>query len=50
MMRRLFWPLSWLLLLEGFFLNLPLGWMVTAAAIAVFGYLVCERSGSPRPE
>ena len=42
MMRRLFWPLSWLLLLEGFFLNLPLGWMVTAAAIAVFGYLVCE--------
>ena len=42
MMRRLFWPLSWLLLSEGFFLNLPLGWMVTAAAIAVFGYLVWE--------
>jgi hypothetical protein len=42
MMRRLFWPLWWLLLLEGFFLNLPLGWMVTAPAIALFGYLVCE--------
>ena len=42
MMRRLFWPLSWVLLLEGFFLNLPLGWMVAAAAIASFGYLACE--------
>ena len=42
MMGRLFWPLSGLLLLEGFFLNLPLGWMVAAAAIALFGYLVCE--------
>ena len=42
MMRRLFWPLSWLLLLEGFFLDVPLGWMVAAAAIALFGYLVCE--------
>ena len=42
MMRRLFWPLWWLLLLEGFFLNLSLGWMVAAAAIALFGYLACE--------
>ena len=42
MMRRLFWPLSWVLLLEGFFLNLPLGWMVATAAIASFGYLACE--------
>jgi len=39
---RLFWPLSGVLLLEGFFLNLSLGWMVAAAAIALFGYLVCE--------
>ena len=31
MMRRLFWPLSWVLLLEGFFLNLPLGWMVASS-------------------
>jgi hypothetical protein len=30
------------LLLEGFFLNLSLGWMVVAAAIALFGYLACE--------
>jgi hypothetical protein len=42
MMRRLFWPLLGVLLLEGFFLNLPLGWMVAATAIALFGYLVCE--------
>ena len=42
MMRRLFWPLLSLLLLEGFFLNLSLGWMVAAAAIAFFGYLACE--------
>jgi hypothetical protein len=42
MMRRLFWPLLGLLLLEGFFLNLSLGWMVAAAAIALFGYLACE--------
>ena len=39
---RLFWPLSGVLLLEGFFLNLSLGWMVAAAAIALFGYLACE--------
>ena len=42
MMCRLFWPLSGVLLLEGFFLNLPLRWMVAAAAIALFGYLACE--------
>ena len=42
MMRRLFWPLLGVLLLEGFFLNLSLGWMVAAAAIALFGYLACE--------
>ena len=42
MMCRLFWPLSGVLLLEGFFLNLSLGWMVAAAAIALFGYLACE--------
>jgi hypothetical protein len=42
MVRRLFWPLLWVLLLEGFFLNLSLGWMVAAAAIALFGYLACE--------
>jgi hypothetical protein len=42
MMCRLFWPLSWVLVLEGYFLNLPLGWMVAAAAIASFGYLVYE--------
>ena len=42
MMRRLFWPLLGLLLLEGFFLNLSLGWMVAASAIALFGYLACE--------
>ena len=41
-MRRLFWPLSSVLLLEGFFLNLPVGWMVAAAAIASFGYLAYE--------
>jgi hypothetical protein len=45
MMYRLFWPLlSWVLLLEGFFLNRPLGWMVAAAAIALFGYLACEEA------
>jgi|KBSSwiStaDraftv2_1062776.scaffolds.fasta_scaffold2068911_2 hypothetical protein len=38
----LFWPLSVVLLLEGLFLNRPLGWMVAAAAIALFGYLACE--------
>ena len=42
MMRRLFWPLSGVLLLEGFFLNLSLEWMVAAAAIALFGYLACD--------
>ena len=42
MMRRLFWPLSGVLLLEGFFLNLSLEWMVAAAAIALLGYLACE--------
>ena len=42
MMRRLFWPLLAVLLLEGYFLNLPLGWMVAAAALASFGYLACE--------
>jgi hypothetical protein len=41
MMRRLFWPLLAVLLLEGYFLNLPLGWMVAAAAIASFGCLAC---------
>ena len=44
MMCRLFWPLSGVLLLEGFFLNLSLGWMVAAAAIALFGYLACEEA------
>ena len=42
MMCRLFWPLSWVLVFEGYFLNLPLGWMVAAAAIASFGYLTYE--------
>ena len=42
MMRRLYWPLSATVLLEGFFLNLPLGWMIAAATTALFAYLACE--------
>jgi len=42
MMCRLVWPLSLVVLLEGLFLERPLRWMVAAAAIALFGYLVCE--------
>ena len=42
MMCRLVWPLSLVVLLEGLFLDRPLRWMVAAAAIALFGYLVCE--------
>jgi hypothetical protein len=42
MMRRLFWPLLATLLLEGWFLNLPLWWIVTAAAMAVSVRLACE--------
>ena len=41
-MCRLVWPLSLVVLLEGLFLDRPLRWMVAAAAIALFGYLVCE--------
>lgn len=41
-MRRLFWALLATLLLEGWFLNLPLWWIVTAAAIAVSVRLACE--------
>jgi hypothetical protein len=42
MMRRLFWPLLATLLLGGWFLNLPLWWIVTAAAMAVSVRLACE--------
>lgn len=42
MMRRLYWPLSAAVLLEGFFLNLPLGWMIAAATTVLFVYLACE--------
>jgi len=42
MMCRLVWPLSLVVLWEGLFLDRPLRWMVAAAAIALFGYLVCE--------
>ena len=42
MMRRLYWPLSVAVLLEGFFLNLPLGWMIAAATTALFAYSACE--------
>jgi hypothetical protein len=40
-MRRFFWPLLATLLLEGWFLNLPLWWIVTAAAIALSVRLAC---------
>jgi hypothetical protein len=41
MMRRFFWPVLATLLLEGWFLNLPLWLIVTAAAIAVSVRLAC---------
>ena len=41
-MRRLLWPMLATLLLEGFFLGVPLVWVGTAAAIAFFVYLACE--------
>ena len=40
-MRRFFWPVLATLLLEGWFLNLPLWLIVTAAAIAVSVRLAC---------
>lgn len=40
-MRRFFWPLLATLLLEGWFLDLPLWWIVTAAAIALSVRLAC---------
>jgi hypothetical protein len=40
-MRRFFWPLLATLLLEGWFLHLPLWWIVTAAAIALSVRLAC---------
>jgi hypothetical protein len=42
MMRGLFWPLLAVLLLEGWLLNLPLWWIVTAAATTLSVRLACE--------
>ena len=40
-MRRFFWTLLATLLLEGWFLNFPLWWIVTAPAIALSVRLTC---------
>jgi hypothetical protein len=42
MMRVLFWPLLAALLLEGWFLNLPVWWIVATAATALSVRLACE--------
>ena len=40
-MRRLFWPLLGIVLLEGFFLGI-VWWAIAAAALSVVVFLVCE--------